>query len=260
MSTTSHLIPTPILNLERELEQLNALVAGYDDSPFDRRMRHWMLRSLEPWITGTSALEMGCLYGEFTKLLVPRFRRLTVVDAAERFLEITASHVGQSADCQVTYAHALFETFTCDQTFDCIFLMHVLEHLIDPVAVLQKARQFLAPNGRMFLVVPNATAISRQIAARMGALQHVEDFSAADVRGGHRRIYRMDTLQCDARNAGLAIEHSGGIFFKPLANFQFDALAGGPFISEQYLEACYQLGKDYPTLCASIFLVCRAAS
>ena len=49
MSTTSVPGTTSTL-LEKEFEQLNALVAGYDDSPFDRRMRHWMLRSLSPWI------------------------------------------------------------------------------------------------------------------------------------------------------------------------------------------------------------------
>jgi 2-polyprenyl-3-methyl-5-hydroxy-6-metoxy-1,4-benzoquinol methylase len=259
MSTTS--VPgTTSTILEQEFEQLNALVAGYDDSPFDRRMRHWMLRSLSPWIRGASGLELGCLYGEFTKLLVSHFQRLTVVDAAQQFLDITAKTVGQPVGCSLSYKHSLFETLACDEQFDCIFLMHVLEHLIDPVAVLEKAKSFLAPAGRMFLVVPNATAISRQLAARMGALKHQEDFSAADIRGGHRRIYRMDTLQGDARSAGLTIEHSGGIFFKPLANFQFDALAGGPYISEQYMEACYELGKDHPTLCASIFLVCQVAS
>ena len=67
----------------------------------------------------------------------------------------------------------------------------------------------------------------------------------------------MDTLQRDAREAGLTIEHSGGIFFKPLANFQFDGLVGGKYISNEFMEACYELGNDHPTMCASIFLVCR---
>jgi 2-polyprenyl-3-methyl-5-hydroxy-6-metoxy-1,4-benzoquinol methylase len=136
--------------------------------------------------------------------------------------------------------------------------MHVLEHLIDPVSVLRAARRWLAPSGRMFLVVPNGNALSRQLAVRMGALRQLTDFSPADVRGGHRRVYLPDTLLRDARDAGLTVEHSGGIFLKPLANFQFDALMGGEFLSAQYMEACYELGKEYPTLCASLFLVCRS--
>ena len=145
MSTTSVPGTTSTL-LEKEFEQLNALVAGYDDSPFDRRMRHWILRSLSPWIRGTSGLELGCLYGEFTKLLVSHFQRLTVVDAAQQFLDITAQTVGQPAGCKLSYKNSLFETLACDEQFDCIFLMHVLEHLMDPVAVLEKAiRRFARP-------------------------------------------------------------------------------------------------------------------
>ena len=53
----------------------------------------------------------------------------------------------------------------------------------------------------------------------------------------------------------LAIADTGGIFFKPLANFQFDALMGGPLIGEAFMEGCYQLGKEHPTFCASIYLV-----
>jgi len=47
----------------------------------------------------------------------------------------------------------------------------------------------------------------------------------------------------------------GGIFFKPLANFQFDALIGGPVISEAFLEGCFQLGKEHPSFCASIYVI-----
>ena len=50
---------------------------------------------------------------------------------------------------------------------------------------------------------------------------------------------------------------SGGVFFKPLANYQFDRLMDGDVISEGYLEGCYRLGMQYPDLCASIFLVCE---
>jgi hypothetical protein len=43
-----------------------------------------------------------------------------------------------------------------------------------------------------------------------------------------------------------------------LANFQWDQLLSTPIISKAYLEGCYQLGQQYPDLCASIFLMCEA--
>ena len=240
--------------LQQEFEHLNQLVAGYDDGKFDRAMRHWMMRTLEPFLRPGSALELGCHMGEFTCLLDARFDKLTVVDAAAAFLEATRQRVRPSVQCH----QALFEEFESPEPFDNIFLMHVLEHLIDPVAVLAKARSLLAPGGRAFLVVPNGNAISRQIAVKMGLLKELTDFAPADHRGGHRRVYVMDTLQRDARAAGLTILTSGGIFLKGLANFQFDALMGGPLISDAFMEACYQLGHEYPHLCASLYLVCQA--
>ena len=67
----------------------------------------------------------------------------------------------------------------------------------------------------------------------------------------------LNTLERDARDSGLKVHQRGGIFFKPLANYQFDKLLGGDVISDDYLEGCYRLGMHYPDLCASIFVVCE---
>jgi ubiquinone/menaquinone biosynthesis C-methylase UbiE len=239
--------------LQREFEHLNKLVADYDDGKFDRAMRHWMMRSLAPYLRHGNALELGCHKGEFSLLLSQQFDDLTIVDAATPFLNETRNRVGTKPK----YVQAMFEEFTPAERFDNIFMMHVLEHLIDPVAVLRKASELLTPEGRIFAVVPNGNAISRQIAVKMGLLKEQTDFAPADHRGGHRRVYVMDTLQRDVRAAGLTIERSGGVLLKVMANFQFDALMGGPLISDSFMEALYQLGDEYPLLCASIFSVCR---
>jgi len=51
-----------------------------------------------------------------------------------------------------------------------------------------------------------------------------------------------------------------GIFFKALANFQWDKLLNTDIISKEYLEGCYALGQQYPDLCSSIFLLCEKGS
>ena len=237
-----------------EFTRLNQLADDYDLSPFDRHMRHYMLRALQPWLPDGAALEMGCMHGEFTALLAARYRDLTVVEAAESFIATTRARVPD----HVRFVQSLFETYQTAQRYDAIFLLHVLEHLEDPVAVLRHAASLLTPGGRMFLVVPNGNAPSRQIAVKMGLLTHLSDLSEADRKHGHRRVYQSDTLEQHARAAGLPILARGGIFFKPLANFQFDHLIGTPVISPEFMEACFALGMEHPTLCASIFLVCGA--
>ena len=237
-----------------EFDELNRLAADYDDGPFDRAMRGYMMRTVEPYLKPGKALEMGCFNGEFSVLLAEKYADLTVVDAVDSFLDNVRRRVGARAKTVCS----LFESFDPPDRFDAIFILHVLEHLDDPVAVLRKARSLLAPNGRLFLIVPNGHAASRQIAVKMNVLPRLDALSQADIKHGHRRVYFLDTLVDDARQSGLRIVQTGGVFFKPLANFQFDQLMGGPLISDDFLEGCYALGTEKPDLCASIFAICEA--
>ena len=117
--------------------------------------------------------------------------------------------------------------------------------------------EWLSDTGRFFLVCPNANAPSRQIAVKMGLITHNSAITPAEAEHGHRITYTLDTLERDARAAGLNVVCRSGIFFKALANFQWDRLLNTDIISEEYLQGCYQLGQVYPDLCSSIFLMCE---
>src|SRR4029079_5520509 len=117
--------------------------------------------------------------------------------------------------------------------------MHTLEHVDDPILVLAKINSWLTDSGRLFLVVPNAHAASRQIAVKMGLIEHNAAVTDAEFKQGHRRTYSLDTLERDARGAGLQILHRGGVFFKALANYQFDKLIESGIVSTAYLDGCY---------------------
>jgi 2-polyprenyl-3-methyl-5-hydroxy-6-metoxy-1,4-benzoquinol methylase len=244
------------LERDAELARLAAVVSSYGDEvgPFDARMRDYMMRTFETWFRDGACLQVGCAHGDQTSLLLERYRDLTVVEPAREFIDHARKIVGERA----RFVEGLVEDFQTDQRYETIFFSHVLEHVHDPLACLAKLRGLLTPTGRLYLVVPNAEAASRRIAVKMGALTHLEALSPADLAAGHRRVYRLDTLCQDARGAGLTIETTGGIFFKPLANFQFDALIGGPLIGDAFMEGCFELGKEHPTMCASIYVIARA--
>jgi hypothetical protein len=91
----------------------------------------------------------------------------------------------------------------------------------------------------------------------MGLITHNSAITTAEVEHGHRITYSFDTLERDSKTAGLNIIYRSGIFFKALANFQWDRLLQTDIISTEYLEGCYQLGQLYPDLCSSIFLMCE---
>lgn len=222
---------------------------------FDFDVMHpYMLQSFLPFFGAGNALELGSFKGDFTRLLLPHFSNLTCVEGSAAAIATARSQFGT----QVRLVHSPFETVTLPGRYDHIVLTHVLEHLDDPVRVLRRINdEWLSDRGRLFLVCPNANAPSRQIAVKMGLISHNSAVTPAEAEHGHRRTYALDTLECDAVAAGLKVIHRSGIFFKALANFQWDRLLQTDIVSRQYLDGCYRLGQQYPDLCASIFLLCE---
>jgi 2-polyprenyl-3-methyl-5-hydroxy-6-metoxy-1,4-benzoquinol methylase len=222
---------------------------------FDLDVLHpYMIKSFEPFFKPGSVLELGSHKGDFTKRLMPYFPDVTCVEASDVAIGEARARLGDS----VKFVNALFETAALPQRYDNIVLTHVLEHLDDPVLVLKRINdEWLTENGRLFLVCPNANAPSRQIAVKMGLISHNAAVTPAEAEHGHRCTYSLDTLERDAVSAGLNVVHRSGIFFKALANFQWDRLLQTDIISKEYLEGCFKLGQLYPDLCASIFLMCE---
>jgi 2-polyprenyl-3-methyl-5-hydroxy-6-metoxy-1,4-benzoquinol methylase len=222
---------------------------------FDFDVMHpFMLKSFIPFFKDGNLLELGSFKGDFTKRILPFFKDITCVEASDEAIEIAKLELGGA----VKYVNALFETVTLPVKYDNIIMTHVLEHLDDPIGVMKRINdEWLSDRGRFFLVCPNANAPSRQIAVKMGLISHNSAITPAEKKHGHRITYTLDTLERDAKAAGLNVMHRSGIFFKALANFQWDRLLNTDIISPEYLEGCYQLGQQYPDLCSSILLMCE---
>ena len=222
---------------------------------FDYEVMHpYMVQSFGPLFKIGSLLELGSFKGDFTRRLLEHFDDVTCVEASSVAIEEAKRKLGN----RVSFFNALFEEATLPRRYDNIVLTHVLEHLDDPVLVLKRINdEWLADGGKFFLVCPNANAPSRQIAVKMGLISHNAAVTSAEAAHGHRCTYTLDTLERDAVAAGLKVVHRSGIFFKALANFQWDRLLQTDIISKEYLDGCYKLGQQYPDLCSSIFLMCE---
>ena len=222
---------------------------------FDFEVMHpFMLRSFEPFFREGNLLELGSFRGEFTKRLIPYFDDITCVEASNEAVVSARRELNN----KVKIINSPFESVNLPDRYDNIILTHVLEHLDDPVGNLKRInREWLSETGRLFLVCPNAHAPSRQIAVRMGLISHNAAVTEAEVKHGHRITYTLDTLERDARAGGLRVVYRSGIFFKALANYQWDRLLATDIISKEYLDGCYDLGQVYPDLCSSIFLLCE---
>jgi 2-polyprenyl-3-methyl-5-hydroxy-6-metoxy-1,4-benzoquinol methylase len=217
-------------------------------------MHHYMIESFNPHFVKGNCLELGSFKGDFTKRLIPYFDDITCVEASDESIKISK----QNLKGNITYFNSLFETVELPKKYDNIILTHVLEHIDNPTGLLSRIKnEWLSDNGKLFLVCPNANAPSRQIAVKMGLITHNSAITPSEVEHGHRITYTLDTLERDASLGGLNTIHRSGIFFKALANFQWDRLLQTDIISKEYLDGCYKLGQQYPDLCSSIMLICK---
>ena len=218
-------------------------------------MHHYMMKSFETFFKKTDVLELGSFKGDFTKRLLPYFSDITCIEASSEAVSIAKSTLDTD---KITFITGLFEDVELPKKYNNIILTHVLEHIDNPVELLKKINDnWLSDDGQLFIVCPNANAPSRQIAVKMGLISHNTAITPSEKEHGHRITYTLDTLERDAKKAGLNIQYRSGIFFKALANFQWDALLNTDIISKKYLDGCYELGQIYPDLCSSILIICR---
>jgi 2-polyprenyl-3-methyl-5-hydroxy-6-metoxy-1,4-benzoquinol methylase len=238
-------------NYNVEINDTNSHQYAYG---FDFDVMHkYMISSFEPFFKRGNLLELGSFKGAFTERLLPYFDEITCVEASD----VAMAEAQQKFGNKITFFNAMFENANLPKQYDNIVMTHVLEHIDDPVSVLKRVNdEWLADDAYFFLACPNANAPSRQIAVKMGLISHNAAVTSAEAAHGHRCTYSLDTLERDAVAAGLTVIHRSGIFFKALANFQWDRLLQTDIVSKDYLDGCYKLGQQYPDLCASIFLVC----
>lgn len=215
---------------------------------FQGKLTYYSAMTLSQFFCGTKVLELGCADGFMTSILCSHFDSVVSIDASAKYVRQAQGKLGNKARFYVT----LFEDFEIEERFDTIICAHVLEHVANPVLILQKTRNWLNKDGRILIAVPNANSIHRKAGVYMGLLKKCDELNELDKKLGHRRIYSMDMLKKDILSAGLRIEKTGGIFFKPLSNKQIEE-----HWTEEMMDAFYELGKDFPENAAEIYAVCR---
>jgi 2-polyprenyl-3-methyl-5-hydroxy-6-metoxy-1,4-benzoquinol methylase len=237
---------TRSLNLSHEQTMLDHIAL---DSRYASGMNSIMIeythRIFSRYTTQGTMLELGPAEGIMTSLMAQRADSLTVVEGAAHFCEDLRHRFPG-----VNVIHSLFESYNPQVRFDSIILSHVLEHVLDPVAVLTKARSWLADSGQILAAVPNARSLHRQAAVLMGLLQSEDELNDADRHHGHRRVFNPETFRHVFLAAGFRIQVFGGYWIKPLSNRQLEETW-----SPEMVEAFMQLGERYPDIAAENYII-----
>jgi hypothetical protein len=71
------------------------------------------------------------------------------------------------------------------QRFDVVSLIHVMEHIHDPVPFLARVTEHLSPQGRVFICLPNYNSLMRRVRGDtwygLGTDQHVWQYEAGSL-------------------------------------------------------------------------------
>jgi len=244
------------MNFQKRLEYLNYIIENEIKNSNDLSWRSHLItkkyeyKKINNYFIGDNVLEIGsanhCLT---TNILLHWSKKLTTVDQTDSFEEIRKK-----------YSH--FKSIICkweeleieDEKFSDIVFTHGLEHIENRIEVIFKLKNFLADNGRMHIVVPNALSLHRLIGAEMGLLDSPYDFTEADIRSNHVIVYDFNLLKKDIKAANLNILCMEGIQLKPMTDFQlssfpreyFDALDSISYLFNEYCSEIYACAiKNY---------------
>jgi len=210
----------------------------------DYQLTTYCYEASKAYFHGKNCLELGPSSGYMTRYLVNDFERVVAVEGAADLIEKIADAPNLVKVC------CLFQDFYTEEKFDTIILNHVLEHIAEPVPLLKQILQWLAPGGKFIVGVPNARSFHRMVAVKMGLLESIYSLNERDLQLGHERVYDMDLLKEQLKAAGFNISHETGVFLKFLANSQIEQ-----WFSQEMTQAFYELGKDFPELCAEILVI-----
>jgi 2-polyprenyl-3-methyl-5-hydroxy-6-metoxy-1,4-benzoquinol methylase len=233
-------------NNENEIGRLNAVAehSVYHLGANAASIRYGAQIVLRNLIAGT-ILEMGPAEGVMTEFLVQTDSAVTVLEGSDVFCKLLAEKYPS-----VVIENSLFEAYRPKQKFNNIILGHVLEHVDDPVAILQLAASWLADGGVIFGAVPNAHSLHRQAAVLMGLLPTEDALNEMDRHHGHRRVFNLHNFKDVFVAAGLKIQASGGYWLKPVSSKQIEDTW-----TPAMLQAFMQLGEQYPDIAGEIYVL-----
>lgn len=214
-------------------------------------VRHNEFHKFTTHATSTdNVLEIGIGDGVFTSILAKHFKKVLAVDGSRVIIDRVKKKLSDIEN--IEYICSFIEELTPNQKIDNIVMSHILEHVNNPVSVLKKIKSFMHKDTILYISVPNAKSIHRQVAVKMGLLQNETDLNETDIKLGHKIVYTPDRFKSDVLSAGLDIVEFGGSMLKPLTNKQIEE-----GWTEDMIRGFIAIGDDYPELCGDIYIVAK---
>ena len=222
---------------------------------FDDKMKYKIIQNLEEIIDISymlNILEIGCFEGSMTTILSKKFKSLDVVEPS-----IDCINKIKNKFDNVTFINTILQEYTTDKKYDLIIISHTLEHIENQIEALVKAKSLLSDNGYLYVIVPNGTSISRLIAHKLNIVDYPCCVTDGEKEHGHYITYDLYTLERHFREAKFNNLKTGGIVLKIFGNTQYENAFKHDIVNDDFIDACYKLGKERPMDCASIYCLAK---
>lgn len=193
-------------------------------------------------------LEVGVGEGLFTNYLIS-FLKQKKINTLECCEYNKKQAINISKKYKVKCYNTKIENLDINNKYDIILLSDILEHVDDPIVVINKCKTFLRDsNSHIIIFTPNALSLNRLLGVEMGMLKDAYDFNVGDIKFNHNRWYDMDTLLDDVKQCSLKVEMYKEFFLKPLSNAMMKNY------KKELLQALYNIGIEN---CAELMVVCH---
>lgn len=159
-------------------------------------------------------IDVGCGGGILSESLAKSGANTTAIDMGEQALNVAKLHALE-AGLTIDYQHITAEEKARQSTefFDTATCMEMLEHVPDPLSIIQACADMVKPGGDLFF-----STLNRHPKAYLLAVLGAEYIMNMLPKGTHdyKRFIKPSELSKWCRQAGLNVTHIKGISYNPL--------------------------------------------
>ncbi len=177
-------------------------------------------------------IDVGCGGGILTEALAKSGAHTTGIDMGEMPLNIAKLHALE-AELTIDYQQTTAEQKAKQSVgeYDVVTCMEMLEHVPDPVSVIQACSQLVKPGGHLFF-----STLNRHPKAYLFAVLGAEYIMNILPKGTHdyKRFIRPSEMASWCRQAGLEVNDMAGLSYNPLTK----SYSLGDDLKVNYLMHC----------------------
>lgn len=203
-----------------EIEKFDAIAANWWNPNGEMELLHSLnplrLKYIESWVAlnNQAVLDVGCGGGILSESLACRGAHVTGIDLSDGCIEAAKSHAKKN-NLEINYQLCSVEEMALNHPneFDVITCMEMLEHVPNPVSIINACAQLLKPNGTLFF-----STLNRNFKSFFYAIIGAEYLTKRLPRGTHHyaKFIRPSELTQWACEANLTLNDIIGIEYNIL--------------------------------------------